>query len=313
MKASQINQYGGPEVVELNESAPTPSPKNGQVLVEIYAAALNPFDWKLRSGYMKKMIPLQFPVTLGGDFSGRVTQVGEGVTDYAAGDEVFGTALVLTGGSGAFAESATASTSNITRKPKKVDHTEAASLVLVGVSSLQVLEQHMNLKSGQKILIHGGAGGIGSAAIQLAKSKGAYVAATASEESKEFVKNLGADEVIDYKNEKFEEKLHDFDAVFDTVGGEIMDRSFSVLKKGGVFVSMLGQPNAEKAKEMGITTIGQSTATNAANLFRLVELIEQSIIKPQIDKTFPLVQTKEAFTHLETGHPRGKVVLKVRE
>ena len=309
MKAGQYSKYGGPKVIEINGNAPKPSLSNGQVLVEIHAASLNPFDVSLRLGYMKDMMPLQFPVTIGGDFSGVVTQLGEGVSEFKIGDEVYGQALIINGGSGAFAELTSAKVATIAHKPKIINHIEAASLPLVGSSAIQVLEEHIKLKSNDKILIHGGSGGIGSIAIQLAKSKGAYVATTVSAENMEFVKGLGADEVIDYKTQKFEELLKDFDAVFDTVGGETTNKSFKVLKKGGIFVSMLGAPSAELAKQYGITAIGQVTRVNSKTLGRLTELVDKGVIKAQIDKVFPLDKAREAFEYLENGHPRGKVVI----
>jgi len=313
MKAAQYNKYGGPEAIEINGKAPNPSASLGQVLVEVHAASLNPFDYKLRLGYMKEMIPLKFPVTIGGDFSGVVTQLGEGVSEFKIGDEVYGQALVLNGGSGAFAEFAASNVANAAHKPKSVDHIKAASLPLVGASAIQALEVHIKLKSGDRILIHGGSGGIGSIVIQLAKSIGAYVATTVGTDSIEFVKNLGADEVIDYKNQKFEELLKDFDAVFDTVGGETVNKSFKVLKKGGVIVSMLGAPNPELAKEYNVTAIGQNTRINDKTLSRLTELVEKGVIKAQVDKVFPFEQTKEAFEYFEKGHPRGKVVVKIKD
>ena len=313
MKAAQYNKYGGPEAIEINGKAPNPSASLGQVLVEVHAASLNPFDYKLRLGYMKEMIPLKFPVTIGGDFSGVVTQLGEGVSEFKIGDEVYGQALVLNGGSGACAEFAASNVANAAHKPKSVDHIKAASLPLVGASAIQALEVHIKLKSGDRILIHGGSGGIGSIVIQLAKSIGAYVATTVGTDSIEFVKNLGADEVIDYKNQKFEELLKDFDAVFDTVGGETVNKSFKVLKKGGVIVSMLGAPNPELAKEYNVTAIGQNTRINDKTLSRLTELVEKGVIKAQVDKVFPFEQTKEAFEYFEKGHPRGKVVVKIKD
>lgn len=313
MKAAQYNKYGGPEVIEINENAPKPTVASGQVLVEVHAASLNPFDYKLRTGYMQKMIPLKFPFTIGGDFSGVVVELGPNVSGFKIGDEVYGQALVLNGGSGAIAEFAASNVANAAHKPKSVDHIKAASLPLVGASAIQALEEHIKLKSGQKILIHGGAGGIGSIAIQVAKALGAYVAATVGTENVEFAKGLGADKVLDYKTEKFEEMLHDFDAVFDTVGGETAERSFRVLRKGGVIVSMLGAPNPDLAKKYGITAIGQNTVTNSQRLVRIAEFVEKGAVKPQVDKVFSLDQTKEAFEYLETAHPRGKVVVKVKE
>jgi len=311
MKAVQINAYGGPEVLEVKD-IPTPIPKKGQILVEVHAAGLNPFDAKLRAGMMKNMIPLKFPVTPGGDFAGLVTQVGEGVSDIEAGDEVYGTAIILNGGSGAYAEIAVANVANCALKPKSIGFSQAAALPVAGISAVQAVEEHMNLTSGQKILIHGGAGGIGHMAIQLAKSIGGNVATTVSADDKEFVKGLGADEAIDYKNQKFEEILKDFDAVFDMVGGEITNKSFQVLKRGGVLVSMVGQSNEELSKKYGVTGIGQNTQNDAQHLKHLAELVDTGKIKVHIDKVFPLDQVRDAFTHLETGHPRGKVVLKVK-
>lgn len=313
MKAVQINQYGGTEVVEIKDNISDPSPKIGQILVEVHAASINQFDSKIRSGMYKDSIPLEFPYTPGGDFSGIVKKLGEGVSEFKVGDEVFGSALILNGGSGAFAQIASSNSKNTAYKPKNIDFSEAASLPLVGSSAVQALEEHIQLKSGQKILIHGGAGGIGSIAIQLAKHIGAYIATTVSTDDKEFVKSLGADQIIDYKNEKFEEKVLDFDAVFDTVGGETDDRSFKVLKKGGILVSMVGVPSEELAKKQEVEAIGQSTNTNQKHLSRLTELVDQGVIKPQVDKVFPLEQANKAFDFLEKGSPKGKVVLKIKD
>lgn len=312
MKAVQINAYGGNEVLGISENAPKPNLKKEQVLVQVYAASINPVDWKIRAGYLKGMMPLQFPATLGGDFAGKVSEVGEGVTDFKLGDEVFGSAIVLNGGSGSFAEFLAANAANTARKPKSVNFIEAAALPLVGASAIQALEEHIKLQSGQKILIHGGAGGIGHTAIQLARALGAYVATTVNADDKEFVKQLGADETIDYKQGNFEEKLKDFDAVLDNVGGEISDKSGKVLKKGGVLVSMLGQPSLELAQKYGVTAIGQGTNTNTKHLNRLTELVDSGKIKVYVDKVFPLEQAKEAFTYQEEVHPRGKVVLKIK-
>lgn len=311
MKAAQYNSYGGPEVIKIN-NAPEPVINKGQVLVEVFAGSINPVDWKVRVGYMKDMMPLKFPVTIGGDFSGVVVKTADDVTEFKVGDEVYGQAIVLNGGSGSIAEFVASNAKNTAHKPKNVNHIEAASLPLVGVSALQVLEQHINLQKGQKILINGGSGGIGSIAIQLAKSIGAYVAATSSTKHVDFVKTLGASEVIDYKTEKVEEKLHDFDAVFDTAGGESRDNAMKVLKKGGIIVSMNGTPDAKLLEEYGVKAIGQNTDTSRENLTRLAELVDQSIIKPQVDKVFPLDHTKEAFEYQETSHPKGKVVISVQ-
>ena len=313
MKAVQINTYGGNEVLEINGNASKPTLAQGQVLVEVHAASLNPVDGAIRAGYLKEMVPLSFPATLGGDFSGVVTEGGEAVSDFKVGDPVYGQAILLNGGSGSLAQFVAANTANTARKPQNVNYVEAAALPLAGVSALQALEEHIKLEAGQKILIHGGAGGIGTIAIQLAKSLGGYVATTVRADDRDYVKELGADQVIDYQNEAFEEMLREFDAVLDTVGGEITNKSFQVLKKGSILVSMLGQPNPERAEKYGVTAIGQSTNTNTQHLNRLAELIDGGKIKVQLDKVFPLEQAREAFKHLEEGHPRGKVVVKIED
>lgn len=302
MKAVTIIGYGGTEVLEIKD-VPPPTPKQGQVLVTVHTAGLNPFDKKLAAGVYKTMIPLQFPVTLGGDFAGVVTKTGE---------EVYGSALVLNGGSGSYAQIAAANTGNIAPKPKRISFEEAAGLPVAGVSAVDALEEYIKLKKGQKILIHGGAGGIGHMAIQLAKATGAYVATTIQGDSRAFVTSLGADEIIDYKTQKFEEVCKDFDSVFDTVGGETTNKSFGVLKRGGVLVSMLGKPSQEYARRYGVTAIGQNTKTDTPHLTHLTELVESGKIKVHVDRVFGLGEVKEAFSYQQTGHPRGKVVLKIR-
>lgn len=308
MKAVQYSQYGGPEVLQVNEVEKL-FPAKGQVLVEVRAASINPFDYKLMQGYMKEMIPLKFPFTVGGDLSGVVVEVGEGVDNLKVGDEIFGQAYNMGGASGSMAEYAVANVGSIAIKPKNVNFNEAAALPLVGASAIQALEEHIKLQSGQKILIHGGAGGIGSIAIQLAKYLGAYIATTVGADDIEFAKSLGSDEVIDYTKVDFSKILKDYNAVYDTVGGETTDQSFKILKKGGVLVSMLGAPKEGLAREYGVEAIGQNTQTNSQKLTRLADLVDQGVIKPQVDKVFPLEQTRDAFEFTEEGHHRGKVVI----
>lgn len=311
MKAAQYNKYGGPEVIEIKEVA-KPTPGKGQVLVEVYATSINPIDWKIREGYLKNFAPLNFPVTIGGNFSGVVVEVGKGVSEFEVGDEVYGQALILNGGSGSIAELTASNVDNTARRPKKINHIEASSLPLAGVSALQAVVEHINLQKGQKILIQGGAGGIGTIAIQIAKSIGAYVSTTVSSKDVEFVKSLGADEAIDYKKEKFEEKLKDFDAVFDASGGDFAEESLKVLRKGGIYVTMTGQPNEALAKKYRARVVRQSTNVSAESLDLLREMVEKGDVKPQVDRIFPIEQTREAFEYQETGHPRGKVVIKVK-
>ncbi|OGK26525.1 hypothetical protein A2954_00990 [Candidatus Roizmanbacteria bacterium RIFCSPLOWO2_01_FULL_37_12] len=312
MKAVQINKYGGYDVLVVKKYVPRPTIGEGQALVEIYAASINPFDKTVRSGGMQKIVPLQFPITLGGDFSGVVKEIGEGVSEFKIGDEVYGSANIFSGGSGSFAEFATAKIRNVAMKPKNTSFQEAAALALVGSSAVQALEEHIKLQSGNKILIHGGAGGIGHVAIQLAKALGAYVATTVSSDDKEFVIQLGTDEIIDYKNEKFEEKIKDFDAILDTVGGEVTNKSLAVLRKGGTLVSMIGQPDLKLAEKLGVIAIRQRTRVSTQHLERLAQLVENGNIKIKIAKIFPLDQVREAFKYQEEGYPRGKVVIKVK-
>ena len=272
MKSAQITRYGNTsEVIKINQTN-APNLSAGKVLVNVQVAGINPIDWKIREGYMQQMIHLQFPSTLGMDFSGIIKQVGEEISsDFKQGDEVYGQAGIPSGGSGAFAEQALASVTSIANKPKTLDHSEAAALPLVGVSAWQALVEHIGLSKGQKILIHGGAGGIGSIAIQLAKNLGAYVATTVSTEDIQFVHELGANEVIDYKTQTFEDVVKDYDAVFDTVGGETYTRSFRALRKDGIIVSMLEQQNLELMKQFGVKAISQFTQVNKERLAKLAE------------------------------------------
>lgn len=311
MKAAQITEYGDASVVHITEVA-QPQAAAGQVLVEVYAASLNPFDSTIRSGYMKDSTPLQFPVTLGGDFAGTVVAVGDDSTAFAVGDQVYGQAIVVAGNSGAFAEYAATKAAQVAVMPKGFSFAEAAALPLVGSSAIQALNHHIGLQSGQKIFIHGGAGGIGSLAIQIAKHIGAYVATTATGDNIEFVKQLGADEVIDYKTEDFAQALHDFDAVYDTVGHDDFAKSLTILKPGGIAVSMIAQPDEAKAQELGVKAMMQFTKVTTQVLDELRELVESGVVAPQINQTFPLDQIQQAFIARETGNGRGKIVLEIK-
>ena len=314
MKSVQINRYGGGEVVEINQNIPEPTVSGGKVLVSVKAASVNPADWKIREGSLQQMIHLEFPSTMGMDFSGVIKQVGEGISNSEVnqGDEVYGQAGVVNGGSGTFAEMALAKTESIANKPKRLSHAEAAALPLVGVSAWRALMENIGLSKGQRILIHGGAGGIGSIAIQLAKHLGAYVAATVSTNDKQFVQELGADQVIDYKTQNFEDLLHNYDSVFDTVGGETYKRSFTVLKKGGIIVSMLEQPNTQLMDHHGVKAIFQFTQADRERLTKVAKWVDENKdIRVNIDKTFSLDDAGEALDYQKDVHPRGKVILTV--
>lgn len=309
MKAIQANGYGGSGMLIVNETAAMPTVGKGQILVSGRAASINPFDLGIVGGYFKDKMPIVFPVTVGGDFSGVVAEVGEGVTKLKVGDEVYGTANIFTGGSGSFAEAIVANMANVSLNPQNSSFEETAALSLVGSSAVQALEEHMKLQPGQKICIHGGAGGIGHIAIQLAKAIGAYVATTVSTQDVVFAKQLGADEVIDFKTQAFETLLKEFDAVFVTATGDVLQKSFGILKKGGILVSMVGPADAALAEAAGVTAITQMTATNTQHLQRVSELVESGKIKVNVDKVFLFEQAKEAWDYQRTGHPRGKVVV----
>ncbi len=311
MKAAQISDYGHVDVVKVVD-IDKPVAKAGQVLVEVHASSMNPFDTIVREGYMKAMIPLNFPATLGGDIAGVVAEVGSGVTGFVVGDEVFGGANVVAGATGAFAEFAATASSQLAPKPKSVDFVEAAASVLVGLSAYQAIYDHINLTAGQKILIHGGSGGIGSVAVQLAKHIGAHVATTATGRGLDYVKDLGADQIIDYKTAKFEETLKDYDAVFDMVGGEVCTKSFTVLKNGGVLVSMAGQPDVALAEKYNVTAVALMTSTTNEGLSKLAELIDNGVVKVNVDKIFDLSHIDEAFTTREAGGVLGKVGVRIK-
>jgi alcohol dehydrogenase len=317
MKSAQIKSYGDSEVVEINPNAPSLNdPSDAMVLVTIKASGVNPSDWKLREGFFKQMVPLQLPATLGMDFSGVIEKVGERVSSSSVlkqGDEVYGQAGAFAGGSGAFAEMALANADKIAHKPKTLTHEQAAGLPLVGISAWQALVETIGLSKDKKILIHGGAGGIGSISIQLAKHLGAYVATTVSTNDIQFVKEeLGANEAIDYKTQTFEDVLpHDYDAVFDTVGGETYTRSFKVLKRSGgsIIVSMLEQPVQELMDQFGVKAVFLFTQANRERLTRLAEWVDQNNIRVNVERTFTLDEARAALDYQRDVHPRGKIVL----
>jgi len=311
MKAAQITAYGDPSVVRVNEIE-RPVAGEGQVLIEVYASSLNPFDTLVRSGAAQKMAPLRLPATLGGDVAGVAAEVGAGVAGLAVGDRVYGQASAVAGNSGALAEFATTAAGQVAKMPADLDFEQAASLPLVGVSALQALTEHIKLGRGQKILIIGGSGGIGTVAIQLAKHLGAYVTATATGAGLDLATRLDADEVIDYKDRNFADIISGYDAVFDTAGGANFEQALRVLKKGGVAVSMAAQPNEALARELGVTAIIQMTRVSTDALNRLSELIGVEVIAPQVGKVFALEDVAEAFRARESGGILGKVVIQIR-
>jgi len=312
MKAAQLIKYGGKDSVVVSDEAAKPSPGEGQVLVEVHAASVNPFDWKLREGYMQERIPLNFPSTLGGDISGVVSEIAEGVTGFEVGQAVYGLAGSVSG-NGSFAEFAPVTATSLAIKPSTIDFVTAAAFPLASVSAYQAVAELIDIQSGQKILIHGGAGGIGSIAIQIAKKLGAYVATTVSAKDKDFAAELGADEVIDYATQDFASLLQDYDGVLDTIGGETSEKSYQVLKPGGKIVSLAAPANEELAKEKSVEYIYLATQVTSERLNAITKLIEDGDLKLNIDKVFTLDEAAEALEYQKTGHARGKVAIKVKD
>ncbi|HEY7379062.1 MAG TPA: NADP-dependent oxidoreductase [Steroidobacteraceae bacterium] len=310
IKAARIRDFGGPGAVHV-ESTSLDDPGPGSVLVRVHAAGVNPIDWKVRSGALKEKLAPRLPFTLGGDFSGVVEALNADVTTFKVGDAVYGQASVLTAGSGSFAEFVLARTSHIAAKPRSVSHEIAGALPLAGVSAVQALTEHLRVSKGQRILIHGGAGGIGGFAIQLARHLGAQVATTVSADDIEYAKRLGANQVIDRKKQKFEEVVRNLDAVLDTVGGDTYVRSFRVLKEQGRLVSLLEAPREDLAKEFQVEAINQFTQVNSQRLASLARYVDEGAVKVHIDKAFPLADAAAALQHLEKESPRGKVILKL--
>ncbi len=307
MKAVRIHAFGGPEVLTY-EDAPVPTPAAGQVLVRVRAAGVNPVDWKIRSGQMGGG-QLRDPLTLGYDVAGTVERVGEGVSSVKAGDPVFAYLSLRRGGG--YAEFALVAESELARRPKSIDETTAAAVPLAGLTAYQALVDKAELKPGQTVLIHAAAGGVGHFAVQIAKHLGARVIATASAANHDFLKELGADEVIDYRTQKFEDLARDVDVVLDPLGGETQDRSFRVLKKGGILVSIVQPPDPERLKEFGVRGTVFLVQPNGPQLATLAELIDQNRLKPHVSQTFPLAEAAKAQEASASGRTRGKIVLTV--
>ncbi|HYX85070.1 MAG TPA: NADP-dependent oxidoreductase [Gaiellales bacterium] len=305
MKAVRFHEYGPANVLTV-EDVPRPAPGQGEVLVRVSAAAVNPIDWKFRAGYLKEMVPLELPHTPGVDLAGTVEEVGEGVSELASGDEVFGR------GSGTYAEHALAQPAMLAPKPASLSFDEAVTLGLGGVTAWSALFTAAGLGAGQRLLVHGGAGGVGSLAVQLGRWKGAHVTATTSTANLDFVRSLGADEVVDYTAGRFEDAASGMDAVLDTVGGEVTDRSWPVIKPGGILVVIASMPDPETAKARGVRTAGAQPPDEQAPILRqLAGLVESGDLKPQIGRTFPLTGAADAHAASETGHGRGRIVLQV--
>lgn len=288
MKAILINEYGNNEVIN-HADVERPEPQTDEILVKIQTAGVNPIDWKIRSGAGERM-GLKLPIMLGGEIAGTVEKVGTEVTDFKAGDAVYG--MVKVGG---FAEYAVAKSSDVALKPESLDFEHAAAIPLGGLTAWQAIFDLAELANGQKILITGASGGVGSLAVQFAKAKGVYVIGTASGKNEEFVKSLGADEFINYEKQNFEEIVKDLDVVFDTVGGDTFEKAFQTLKKNGFLVTSVAFPDEEKAKKFGIQTARVFCKPNREELMKISELIEAGKLKARIDTVLPLAEIKKAF------------------
>lgn len=310
MKAIVIEQYGGSEQL-VEKELQKPVLQDNQVLIEMHATSINPIDWKIREGYMKEMIPFEFPIILGWDAAGVVSEVGDKVTRFKVGDEVFARPAMP---SGTYSEYVAVEEELVALKPKNLSFEEAASVPLAGLTAWQCLVDFGQVKEGDKVLIHAGSGGVGSFAIQIAKSFGAHVLSTASGKNEAFLKELGVDEFINYKTTDFTEVAQNVDLVVDTMGGEILEKSLSVVKKGGRLVSISGQPDAEKAEANEITAESFWLNPNGKQLAELGELMEQGKVKAHIGHTFPLSAEgiREAHELSATHHAKGKIVIVVK-
>lgn len=308
MKAVRIHHYGNSEVLKY-EDAPMPEITSTYVLVRVVAASVNPVDWKIREGYLKEMITYPMPLTLGWDVSGVIEAVGADVTRFKVGDAVFSRPDIKRNGT--YAEYVAIRADEVALKPKTISHVEAASLPLAGITAWEVLITAGKLKAKQRVLIHAGSGGVGSLAIQLAKSRGAYVIATTSGRNSDFVKSLGADEVIDYKTQKFQAVVKDVDLVFDTLGGEVQEASWSVLKPGGILVSIVSPPPEERAKALGMRSAFVFIEPSAAILAELAALVDAGSVRPIVGAEFALADIAKAHAFSQTGRTVGKIVLYV--
>jgi len=308
MKAVRIHAYGGPEVLTY-ENAPRPRTDTGEVLVRVHAAAVNPVDWKIREGYLAAMLHHRLPLILGWDVSGTVAAVGPGVTRFRVGDEVFSRPDLARNGT--YAEYVAIRATEVAPKPPGLDHRHASALPLAGLTAWKSLIEAGGLAAGQRVLIHGAAGGVGSFAVQLAKWRGAEVVATASERNHGYLRQLGADTVIDYRTTPFEKTAGKVDMVFDTIGGDTQQRSWQLLKRGGILVSIISPPAKELAAAHGVRQAFVFIQPDAEVLERLGGLAEAGILRVYVEEVLPLGEARRAQELSQAGHARGKIVLQV--
>jgi len=306
MKAIQIHSYGGPEVLKVEEVA-RPQISSHEVLIKVYASGVNPVDWKTREGYMKHSLPF-IP---GWDLSGVVEETGAAVKNFKKGDAVYSRPDMK--GNGSYAEYVVAKDTEMGHKPATVDHITAAAIPLAGLTAWQGLFTHGKLQRGQRLLILGASGGVGSLAVQFAKWKGAYVIGTTSEPNLSFVRELGADEAVDYHKRGYENLIMHVDMVFDTIGGEAQKNTLRLLRPGGILVTTLKIEDAAAFEKKGVRITGMMGQANQDDLESIARLVDEGKVRPAIQKVFPLEKAADASRLSQDGHVRGKIVLRVRE
>lgn len=307
MKAAYFMKNGGPEVLQYGE-VPDPVAKPGQVIIDVYAASVNAADWKTRAGSYAPTT--RFPYIPGRDFSGVISTLGNGVNDFTIGDAVFG--VCETSDEAAYAEKVAIGASIVAKKPAQLTHVESAAVALIGITAIHAIEDTLQLKSGETILIQGGAGGVAGFAIQLAKHIGARVITTASAANHDYVRGLGADQIIDYNKQDFTKIVTNCDAVFDTVGGEVTRRSYTVLRPGGRFALIAGARTTPPPSRSDVKSLRPNVVRDRAHLERISALISAGAVRVPEIKVYALTEAAAAHAVSEGRHLRGKLVFKVR-
>ena len=310
MKAIVVHEYGGPEVLKY-EDVPRPEPKEDQILVHVIAAGVNPVDDASRSPKYAKFFGITLPFIPGYDIAGVVERTGAKITKLRQGDSVY--AYLSLKGGGGYAEYAVATEVEAASKPKSIGFVEAAGVPVVALTAWQALIDTAKLSAGQTVLIHGGSGGVGSFAIQIAKARGAKVIATASTANQDLLKQLGADVAIDYTKQKFEDVAKDVDVVLDSVGKDTLARSYGVVKKGGFIVTLVARIDQAELDKHGIRGASLGVEPNSNELAEIGKLIDEKKIKVVVSQTLPLSDAAKAQEQVATGHTRGKIVLKVAD
>jgi NADPH:quinone reductase-like Zn-dependent oxidoreductase len=311
VKAVRIHKYGGPEVLKYEET-PRPQAGKGEVLIRVHATSVNPIDWKVRAGYMKDFIPHSLPLIPGWDVSGVIEELGPNhaaAGRFKKGDEVY--SLPDHTRNGAYAEYIVVRESEVALKPNSLHRVRSAAVPLAALTAWQALFDTAQLQLGQRVLIHGAAGGVGHFGVQLAKWKGAHVIGTASAKNHEMLSELGADELIDYTAERFEDVARNIDVVLDTIGGATQERSWQVLKKGGILVSLVQPPSANKAEEHGVRATMLGARADGQELAEIAKIIDTGKLAPVIDRILPLSEARRAHELSQSNHTRGKIVLRV--